>query len=60
MKRNQGFLEKWLLPNQEQEVHKISLLDNKEAIKYYWDNAKQNNTKQHIATLKGPSLAKNG
>lgn len=61
MKRNQGFLEKWLLPNQEQEIHKISLLDNKKlsnTIGIMQNKTTQN--KEHIATLKGLALAKNG
>lgn len=35
-----------MIPNQEREVHNISLLNSKEAVKNYWDNAKQNNAKQ--------------
>lgn len=52
MKGNQGFLGKWLILNQEQEVHKTSLLDSKEAMNNYCDNGKQrthktkDNTKQ--------------
>lgn len=60
---NQGFLEKWLIPNQEQEVHKLNPLDSKEAIKNYWNNAKQNNTKQYKrmhSQLKGLLLAQDG
>ena len=67
MKGNQGFLGKWLILNQEQEVHKTSLLDSKEAMNNYCDNGKQrthktkdNTKKGHTANSKGLSLAKDG